>query len=63
MVLGTPGIRPAHSARGDQKRVMTPARAIEAGADYLVVGRPIVEAGDPKGAADVIVAEIESVTR
>ena len=63
MVLVTPGIRPAGSASGDQKRVMTPARAIEAGADYLVVGRPIVEAGDPKGAADVIVAEIESVTR
>ena len=63
MVLVTPGIRPAGSASGDQKRVMTPARAIEAGADYLVVGRPIVEAGDPKGAADAIVAEIESATR
>jgi len=59
MVLVTPGIRPAGSASGDQKRIMTPARAIEAGADYLVVGRPIVEAADPKKAADAIVAEIE----
>ena len=40
---------------------MTPARAIEAGADYLVVGRPIVEAADPKSAADAIVAEIEQL--
>jgi orotidine-5'-phosphate decarboxylase len=62
MVLVTPGIRPAGSASGDQKRIMTPARAIEAGADYLVVGRPVVEAGDPKAAADAIVAEIESTT-
>ncbi len=63
MVLVTPGIRPAGSASGDQKRVMTPARAIEAGADYLVVGRPIVEADDPKKAADAIVGEIEQATR
>ena len=59
MVLVTPGIRPAGSATGDQKRIMTPARAIEAGADYLVVGRPVLEARDPKAAADSIVAEIE----
>jgi orotidine-5'-phosphate decarboxylase len=58
MALVTPGIRPACAAVGDQKRVMTPARAIAAGADYLVVGRPIVEAGDPRAAADAIVAEI-----
>ena len=58
MTLVTPGIRPAGSASGDQKRIMTPAKAIAAGADYLVVGRPIVEAGDPKAAADAIVAEI-----
>jgi orotidine-5'-phosphate decarboxylase len=58
MALVTPGIRPAGSEAGDQKRVMTPARAIAAGADYLVVGRPIVAAADPKAAADAIVAEI-----
>jgi orotidine-5'-phosphate decarboxylase len=59
MVLVTPGIRPTGSATGDQKRIMTPSRAIEAGADYLVVGRPVVEAADPRRAADAIVAEIE----
>jgi orotidine-5'-phosphate decarboxylase len=58
MFLVTPGIRPAGLAKGDQKRIMTPARAIAAGADYLVVGRPILEAADPKAAADAIVAEI-----
>jgi orotidine-5'-phosphate decarboxylase len=58
MMLVTPGIRPAGAAAGDQKRVMTPARAIAAGADYLVVGRPIVEAADPKAAAEAILAEI-----
>lgn len=58
MNLVTPGIRPAGSDVGDQKRVMTPARAITAGADYLVVGRPVVAAADPKAAAEVIVAEI-----
>jgi len=59
MTLVTPGIRPAGSAGGDQKRIMTPAQAIEAGADYLVVGRPVLEAADPRKAADVIVSEIE----
>jgi orotidine-5'-phosphate decarboxylase len=63
MVLVTPGIRPKGSASGDQKRIMTPARAIEAGADYLVVGRPVVEAHDPKVAADAIVAEIEQAKK
>jgi orotidine-5'-phosphate decarboxylase len=58
MTLVTPGIRPAGAAAGDQKRIMTPSRAIEAGADYLVVGRPIVEARDPKAAAEAIVSEI-----
>jgi orotidine-5'-phosphate decarboxylase len=58
MKLVTPGVRPAGSAVGDQKRIMTPARAIAAGADYLVVGRPVIEAADPKAAADAIQAEI-----
>jgi orotidine-5'-phosphate decarboxylase len=59
MVLVTPGIRPAGAASGDQKRIMTPARAIAAGSDYLVVGRPILEASDPKAAAEAIQAEIK----
>jgi orotidine-5'-phosphate decarboxylase len=58
MVLVTPGVRPAGSATGDQKRLMTPGRAIAAGADYLVVGRPVMEAADPRAAADAIQAEI-----
>ena len=58
MHLVTPGIRPAGAATGDQKRIMTPGRAIAAGADYLVVGRPVVEAADPKAAAEAIHAEI-----
>jgi orotidine-5'-phosphate decarboxylase len=58
MTLVTPGIRPAGANRDDQKRIMTPAKAIAAGSDYLVVGRPIVQAADPKAAAEAIVAEI-----
>ena len=58
MLLVTPGIRPAGAASGDQKRIMTPARAIAAGSDYLVVGRPVIEASDPKAAAEAIQAEI-----
>lgn len=58
MNLVTPGIRPAGTATGDQKRIMTPARAIAAGADYLVVGRPVMEAADPKASAEAIHAEI-----
>lgn len=57
--LVTPGIRPAGTDAGDQKRIMTPARAIAAGADYLVVGRPIIAAADPKAAAEAIIADIE----
>src|SRR5580704_2684141 len=59
MHLVTPGIRPAGAASGDQKRIMTPSRAISAGADYLVVGRPVLEAADPRAAADAIQAEIK----
>ncbi|HEY0235887.1 MAG TPA: orotidine-5'-phosphate decarboxylase [Afipia sp.] len=62
IALVTPGIRPAGSAVDDQKRVMTPTRAIAAGADYLVVGRPIIAATDPKAAAEAIVAEIAAAT-
>jgi orotidine-5'-phosphate decarboxylase len=58
MCLVTPGIRPAGAASGDQKRIMTPARAIKAGADYLVVGRPVMDARDPRAAAEAIQAEI-----
>lgn len=60
MAIVTPGIRPAGAATGDQKRVATPASAIAAGADYLVVGRPVTTAADPRAAADAIVAEIET---
>jgi len=63
MVLVTPGIRPAGAEKGDQKRIMTPAKAIAAGADHLVVGRPILEAPDPKAAAASIIAEIAGATR
>jgi orotidine-5'-phosphate decarboxylase len=62
-VLVTPGIRPSGSASGDQKRIMTPAAAIVAGSDYLVVGRPITEAGDPKAIAEAIVAEIAGAAK
>jgi orotidine-5'-phosphate decarboxylase len=58
MALVTPGIRPSGAAIGDQKRIMTPGDAIRAGANHLVVGRPVTEASDPKRAADAIVAEI-----
>jgi orotidine-5'-phosphate decarboxylase len=54
----TPGIRPSGSAHADQKRVTTPAQAVEAGADYIVVGRPVVEAPDPLAAAKAILEEM-----
>lgn len=56
----TPGVRPAGSAAGDQARVVTPRDAIAAGASYLVVGRPIIEAPDPAKAAAAIVSEIDA---
>jgi orotidine-5'-phosphate decarboxylase len=61
LALVTPGIRPAGSDPGEQKRIATPAAAIAAGSDYLVVGRPIIAAADPKAAAEAIIAEIASV--
>jgi len=57
-LLVTPGIRPAGDAVGDQKRVATPGSAIRDGADYLVVGRPVTQAADPRASAEAIVAEI-----
>jgi orotidine-5'-phosphate decarboxylase len=57
-LIVTPGIRPAGVATGDQKRVVTPGDAIQAGADYLVVGRPVTGAAEPKLAAEAIVEEI-----
>ena len=63
MVFVTPGIRPQGSARGDQKRVTTPAQAVAAGADYLVVGRPITGASDPKTVAQAIVDEISAASK
>ncbi|MDQ6704208.1 MAG: orotidine-5'-phosphate decarboxylase [Pseudomonadota bacterium] len=61
MILVTPGIRPAGAAAADQKRTMTPAAAIAAGADYLVVGRPVTQARNPREAAEAIIAEIAAV--
>ncbi|MGH8094423.1 MAG: orotidine-5'-phosphate decarboxylase [Chthoniobacterales bacterium] len=53
----TPGIRPAGSAMNDQKRAMTPAEALQAGADFLVIGRPVTAATDPRAALEQIVAD------
>ncbi len=59
-IIVTPGIRPTGAEKNDQKRVMTPKDAITAGADYIVVGRPITETKDPLGAAKKIIKEMES---
>lgn len=58
LLIVTPGVRPAGTGADDQKRVVTPADAIRAGADHLVVGRPIVNAPDPAAAARAIAGEI-----
>ncbi|MDR7143673.1 orotidine-5'-phosphate decarboxylase [Rhizobium sp. BE258] len=63
MAIVTPGIRPAGSDKGDQKRVMTPADALKAGSSHLVVARPIVKAPDPKDAARAILAEMDAALR
>ncbi|MEM8851067.1 MAG: orotidine-5'-phosphate decarboxylase [Pseudomonadota bacterium] len=57
-LIVTPGVRPAGAALGDQKRVETPAAAIGAGADHIVVGRPIRDAADPRASAQAIVASL-----
>ena len=58
-LIVTPGIRPAGSSRDDQNRVATPAEAVAAGSDYLVIGRPITRAEDPRGALEAVLGEIE----
>ncbi|HNR75844.1 MAG TPA: orotidine-5'-phosphate decarboxylase [Parvularculaceae bacterium] len=62
LAIVTPGVRPAGASLDDQKRVVTPAAAIRAGADHLVVGRPVIAAADPAAAARAINAEIAAAT-
>lgn len=57
-LIVTPGVRPEGASAGDQKRIMTPAQAISAGADHIVVGRPVWQAADPAAAAQAIVASL-----
>ena len=61
-LIVTPGVRPAGAALGDQKRIATPAAALAAGADHIVIGRPVWAAKDPRAAAKAILAEIAGVT-
>lgn len=58
-LIVTPGIRPEWAKKGDQKRIATPKEAFDKGADYIVIGRPIIEAEDPKAATERIIGEIE----
>jgi orotidine-5'-phosphate decarboxylase len=60
-LIVTPGVRPTGAALGDQKRVATPASAVSAGADHIVVGRPIWQAPDPRAAAQAIVDELATL--
>lgn len=62
-IILIPGVRPSHGAANDQSRIATPAEAIRAGADYLVVGRPITAAPNPRAAAQAIANEIASASR
>ena len=62
-ILVTPGIRPVGSARDDQQRIMTPAEAIKAGSDYLVIGRPVTQAEDPLKVVKEINEQIKNVKR
>lgn len=62
-MIVTPGIRPAGADRGDQSRVATPTDAIRAGADYLVVGRPIMQAADPAAALAAVIEEVEQAAQ
>ncbi|MDD5284805.1 MAG: orotidine-5'-phosphate decarboxylase [Desulfuromonadaceae bacterium] len=57
-LIVTPGVRPSFAAADDQKRIMTPVEAVKAGADYLVIGRPIARAADPAKASQLIAGEI-----
>jgi orotidine-5'-phosphate decarboxylase len=62
-LIVTPGVRPAFASQDDQKRIMTPADAVRAGSDFLVIGRPISAAPDPQAAAEAIIEEIAAAER
>ncbi len=61
-LIVTPGIRPEGAALGDQKRAVTPKLALENGADYLVIGRPIIAAADPLAATDAIIEQVNQIS-
>lgn len=62
-LIVTPGVRPTGADPGDQKRIATPAEAVKAGADHIVIGRPIHRAPDPRAAAEAVVAELSAIRR